>query len=156
MPLPEPRSGLPIDWTSAGAGAAAERTAGQRRRPLEEPAHTITGAQSAAWVPATPNGGDASWVDDRPSPTIVGSFRPDVVAAPGWRKPGDGPRQNQPGSVSVSVSEAAVLQSFPADYVWHGNKGKQYEQIGNAVPPLLARAMVAAVLGLDPQSPRAE
>lgn len=95
------------------------------------------------WIPATPNGGDASWVDVRPSPTVVGSFRPDTVAAPGWRKAGDGPRQNQPGS--VSVSEAAVLQSFPADYPWQGNQGQRYQQVGDAIPPLLAGAILQAL-----------
>lgn len=57
--------------------------------------------------------GDSSWVYRRPSPTIVGSFRPDVVAAPGYRKPGDPPRQKTPGSVIVTEQEAATLQSYP-------------------------------------------
>lgn len=86
------------------------------------------------------------WVHRRPSPTIVGSFRPEVVAAPGWRKAGDGPRQNTPNSVRVSVQEAGVLQSFPADYPWQGSKTKQYLQVGNAVPPLLAEAVLSVTL----------
>ena len=107
-------------------------------------------------MPEAPNGGDTSWSDRRPSPTIVGSFEPDIVAAPGYRKAGDGPRQKQPGSIRVSVEEAGVLQSFPADYPWQGKKGKQFEQVGNAVPPVMAAAILAALLGLDPTSPRAE
>lgn len=81
---------------------------------------------------------DCDWVNDRPSPTVVGSFAPDVVAAPGYRKAGDPPRQKTPGSVRVTVAEAGILQSFPADHPWQGTKGKQYLQCGNAVPPLLA------------------
>lgn len=89
--------------------------------------------------PATPN----RWVFDRPATTVVSSFRPDVVSAPGYRRTGDGPRQNQPGGVHVTADEAGILQSFPAGYPWSGNDAKQREQIGNAVPPRLAAAVCA-------------
>lgn len=121
-----------------------------QRRPSTAPAQTITGnTGSYQWVPEAPNGGDTSWSERRPSPTIVGSFEPDIVAAPGYRKAGDGPRQKQPGSIRVTVQEAGILQSFPADYPWQGSKGKQFEQVGNAVPPLMGAHILAEVLGLD-------
>ncbi len=91
----------------------------------------------------------ASWVLERPATTVVGSFRPDVIAAPGWRKPGDGPRQNAAGSVRVECWEAGVLQSFRPDYPWQGAKTRAYQQVGNAVPPRLAAHVLAEAIGLE-------
>lgn len=105
-------------------------------RPTDEPAQTVT--EKAR-----------SWAYMRPATTVVGSFRPDIIAAPGWRKPGDGPRQNAAGSVQVEAWEAGVLQSFRPDYPWTGARTRQYQQIGNAVPPRLAAHVVAEAIGLD-------
>ncbi len=45
----------------------------------------------------------------------------------------------------LSVSEGARLQSFPDWYKFVGNEYEQFEQIGNAVPPLLAYAVAGQV-----------
>lgn len=52
------------------------------------------------------------------------------------------PTQNR----NISVREAALLQSFPHNYVFTGGLVNQYRQIGEAVPPLLARHLANAVL----------
>ena len=48
-------------------------------------------------------------------------------------------------SRTISVREAARLQSFPDSFVFHGSRSSQFKQIGNAVPPLLARAIAKKV-----------
>ncbi|MFD3808059.1 DNA cytosine methyltransferase [Streptomyces sp. NPDC058619] len=52
-----------------------------------------------------------------------------------------------PDPIRITAAEAGALQTFPADYPWAGNKGQQFSQIGNAVPPLLAAHLLAPHLG---------
>ncbi|WP_293822162.1 DNA cytosine methyltransferase [uncultured Phascolarctobacterium sp.] len=42
---------------------------------------------------------------------------------------------------ALSIREAARLQTFPDSFVFCGSKDKQYQQVGNAVPPFLAKAI---------------
>ena len=42
---------------------------------------------------------------------------------------------------AISIREAARLQTFPDSFVFTGTKDRQYQQVGNAVPPILAKAI---------------
>jgi DNA (cytosine-5)-methyltransferase 1 len=132
-------SGRP--WLFAGAGATSQFTAGQIPRAMDQPAHTITGKATAAWLQERPD-----WPFERPATTVQGDPR---LAAPGHRcmttdcHPGQRPESQMAQALRVTVQEAGILQSFPADYPWQGAKGKQYLQVGNAIPPLLAEAVLS-------------
>ncbi|PBE48846.1 DNA cytosine methyltransferase [Clostridioides difficile] len=54
---------------------------------------------------------------------------------------------------AVSAREAARLQSFPDSYKFLGTKDSVYQQIGNAVPPLLGRVVAEKILNLFNDEP---
>ena len=53
---------------------------------------------------------------------------------------------------AVSIREAARLQTFPDSFVFCGTKDKQYQQVGNAVPPIMAKAIAKKIANVLDES----
>lgn len=70
--------------------------------------------------------------ENEPS-VVIGNFRKNMLVHP-WKDRG------------LSVREAARLQSFPDSFKFAGSIGFQQQQVGNAVPPILAKAVFAKIL----------
>lgn len=124
---------------------------GRPEDPTSQPADTLTGKGTAYWLRASNQAHSAIRHIGQPAPTMLfGHASNDVRWYPkDGTEPGvaQAAADRHPDSARVSIKEAGVLQSFPADYPWQGSNSKRYEQVGNAVPPLLA-AHIAQALGL--------
>jgi len=76
--------------------------------------------------------------------TYYGRLRPDLPSYTintYFNRPGNGTFIHPEKDRLISIREAARLQSFSDDFRFYGCHSSQYKQIGNAVPPLLARAI---------------
>ncbi|MFH9228297.1 DNA cytosine methyltransferase [Streptomyces lydicus] len=69
------------------------------------------------------------------------------IAEPTAPPAGNAESPAAPEPIRITAQEAGVLQTFPADCPWAGNKGQVFSQIGNAVPPRLAAHLLAPHLG---------
>lgn len=104
-----------------------EGRGGRRDHPGGEPAPTITSGGSKV-------GANLRWV-----------MRRQVGAC---RQEGRRDHELDEPAPTITVQEAAILQSFPADYPWQGTKTAQFTQVGNAVPPLLALHVLSMATGI--------
>lgn len=73
-----------------------------------------------------------------------------IRASAGGTEPGGFRFHDENGTRKMTPEEAAAFQTYEKPFTWRGNKGKQFLQIGNAVPPVLAEAVLAALIGLKP------
>jgi DNA (cytosine-5)-methyltransferase 1 len=103
-------------------------------RSMDQPAPTMAfGHETPRWV----------------SPEEEAEYRT-LVTMPGANANRfNGSTKSRNDGLRVTVQEAGILQSFPGDYPWTGNKTSTFQQVGNAVPPLLAARMGMCALGCD-------
>jgi DNA (cytosine-5)-methyltransferase 1 len=149
----EPTVPVPMDrpaptLTSKAGGQWVFRNGAQAnatKRTMDAPAPTIL---------ASADNGDSAWVYERPATTVCADPR---IAPPGYRTgeqrsltPSVPSEQVQDGdyngeAIKLTVREALILQSFRPDYPVQGTRSKKFEQIGNAIPPGLARAVLSVL-----------
>jgi DNA (cytosine-5)-methyltransferase 1 len=111
-----------------GVGGSGGKAAARGERPADEPAPTM--ASKA----------DRNLWEERPAFTVTGGGS----ATGGAEVFGRRAREAMGNPERVTVEEAAALQSYPAGFEWCGTKTKRFLQIGNAVPPLMAEAILKA------------
>ena len=117
------------------------RTGEPNRQRGVEPAPTISGESR-----------NDSWTFDRPATTVQADAR---IWPPGHKLNADDTAAGREyegrageNAIRVTIEEAATLQSFPDDYPWGeaGTRTAAFQCIGNAVPPLMARGVLQAVV----------
>ncbi len=136
-------------WELVG-GAAANAT----RRPMDQPAPTLLGniGKNNGWVWEP----SEHWALSSPATTIGGSPSISPRCHHEHGEQGRGARttdqirsgEAEPMSrpVRLSIQEALILQSFRPDLPLQGSRTKQFLQVGNANPPLLAQRILEVLL----------
>jgi DNA (cytosine-5)-methyltransferase 1 len=129
-------------------------------RPLENPSMTLTAASDNGnfrWIDVdrvtdkvaerlnnqSGTKFDLTWPAYQPAAVVAGRGLNTAPGANGNRF--NGSKKSRNDGVRITPDEAMTLQSFPEHYYFEGTKTSQFQQIGNAVPPLLGEAMVRAV-----------
>ena len=128
-------------------------------RSTEEPAPTITAwlyNGNKRWTLHTRGGYDGDEVtrgDDEPAVTMTGKSGTQwrwmpattVMCDPRLAARGHHDRQMN-NSVALSLDEGLILQGFPAGLPMHGTMTSRWRQVGNAIPPPLATAILGELI----------
>lgn len=155
--LPNLENGACANWMPYKCSPTSEYAKNMRERLKQSPNHLVSrnGLHIVKRYKYVPQGGN--WEDipsrlmknyadrnrchtgiyhrlkkDAPS-VVIGNYRKNMLIHP---------REDR----GLSVREAARLQSFPDWYEFKGSIGYQQQQVGNAVPPLLARSVFKLIV----------
>ena len=116
----------------------------------ERPGHTQMGddrgcGASSARESIKAERDSGRWVHYRPATTIQGDER---VAKPGHKGDPSEPNftRQMADAIRLTLPEGLTLQGFPPDYPVRGTKTAQWLQVGNAIPPPLAKAILAQLV----------
>ncbi|MFF2508688.1 DNA cytosine methyltransferase [Streptomyces sp. NPDC058067] len=141
----KPQSDLVLPSRREGAGWSARHGAGENR-PADALALTST-RETHRWSWSLRSNNQAHATvrrSDEPAGTLFFGHRANECVWVAEPAPSDADGERPaPESIRITAQEAGILQTFPADYRWAGNKGQQFSQIGNAVPPRLAAHLLA-------------
>jgi len=128
------KDGMPIAWPEP-THAASFAIAAIERRKLHV---TMSKALGRMFE------GQQEWGNRLPSVAVVGTFKPEMHAPPKYRGFGSHSRQNDPGAIECSLAERLRLQGFPTGWHLRGPRTAMDLQVGNAIPPVLARVALHA------------
>lgn len=137
---------LRSNYSDAGKPGQTAQERGRTIRGVDSPSVTLT-SKPHSWVLAQGVQAHSPRRDaDSPAATLAfGHDAASVVFVPADVVGDDLRAAKADGRATrVTVDQAGQLQSFPAGYPWQGKRGKQYEQVGNAVPPMMAAALIRA------------
>ncbi len=79
------------------------------------------------------------WQWERPATTVCAPSIPAERAATG--------DQDGTEAMKLTLEEALIFQGFDPAYPLQGSRSKKFEQVGNAIPPALAYAVLAPLVG---------
>ena len=133
-------------------------------RPVMEPSPTLDAKAGSAWTvntgrawkkggtradaqqvpasdPAPTIDGKGRWFATRPATTVLGDAH---IFQPGAHRTSGSQSKD---AIRITERDALILQSFPHDYPLVGTRTSKFRQVGNAVPPRLAAAVLAQFVG---------
>jgi DNA (cytosine-5)-methyltransferase 1 len=130
-----------FDATSRPARVITGKTGGQWQLQGGAAEHaTVRHAHAPAPTILGNVGKNGGWVWERPATTIAGD--PRCFQPGGHHEPG----QQSENAIRLTVPEGLILQGFPPDWPVQGTKTAQWLQIGNAIPPPLAKAILGQLV----------